>query len=96
MHSAVRLSSKGQVTIPKAIRDRLALSPGDRVVFRVRDDRVVVEPVGSLMDWYGAASDQPVPPEDWREVREQVRREIGRLTAAEGEADSDDTANASG
>lgn len=94
MSTAVTLSSKGQVTIPKAIRDRLGLKFGDRVVFRVRGQQVVVEPVGSLMDWYGAA-DQQLPPEDWLAVREQVRREIGRETTAEGTAERDDAASAS-
>ena len=39
------LTSKGQVTIPKAVRDELGLRTGDRVAFRVLDDgTVVVEP----------------------------------------------------
>jgi antitoxin PrlF len=38
------LSSKGQVTIPKAIRDLLKVRTGDRVDFIVENDRVVVRP----------------------------------------------------
>lgn len=39
------ITSKGQVTIPKAVRDRLHLESGDRLLFRVRDDDVIeVEP----------------------------------------------------
>ena len=39
------ITSKGQVTIPKAVRDRLHLESGDRLRFRVRDDDVIeVEP----------------------------------------------------
>jgi antitoxin PrlF len=39
------LTSKGQVTIPKAVREELGLREGDRVAFRVLDDgTVVVEP----------------------------------------------------
>ena len=39
------LTSKGQVTIPKAVRDELGLRVGDRVAFRVLEDgTVVVEP----------------------------------------------------
>ena len=39
------LTSKGQVTIPKTVRDELGLREGDRVAFRVLDDgTVVVEP----------------------------------------------------
>ena len=39
------LTSKGQVTIPKAVRDELGLRVGDRIAFRVLEDgTVVVEP----------------------------------------------------
>jgi len=39
------LTSKGQVTIPKAVREELGLREGDRVAFRVLGDgSVVVEP----------------------------------------------------
>jgi AbrB family looped-hinge helix DNA binding protein len=39
------LTSKGQVTIPKAVRDELGLREGDRIAFRVLEDgTVVVEP----------------------------------------------------
>ena len=42
---ATTITSKGQVTIPKAIRDLLGLRPGDRLVFlATADGRVVVEP----------------------------------------------------
>lgn len=33
-----KVTSKGQVTIPKAVRERLQIEPGDRVSFDVRDD----------------------------------------------------------
>lgn len=32
------MTTKGQITVPKAIRDRLRLEPGDKVFFDVRDD----------------------------------------------------------
>jgi len=35
------LTSKGQITIPKAVRELLGLRSGDRLSFRVREDRVV-------------------------------------------------------
>lgn len=35
------VTSKGQITIPKEVRDALGLETGHRVSFRVREDRVV-------------------------------------------------------
>ena len=38
---ASTVSSKGQVTIPKQVREALGVDAGDRVLFVVRDDGVV-------------------------------------------------------
>jgi len=46
-----RLSKKGQVVIPKEIRDKLNIKPGDAVIFRVEGDRVIIETIkGKLKD----------------------------------------------
>lgn len=39
--AASRITSKGQITLPKVIRDALGVGPGDRVLFRVRADGLV-------------------------------------------------------
>ena len=40
---AAKVTSKGQVTIPKAVRDLLGINPGNRVDFqRAPDGRVVL------------------------------------------------------
>jgi len=42
--SEARLSSKGQITVPRDIRERLKLKLGDKLRFRVADNgEVVVE-----------------------------------------------------
>ena len=38
------LSSKGQATIPKAVRERLHLQPGDRLKFFFHPDGVIILP----------------------------------------------------
>ncbi len=35
------MTSKGQVTVPLAIRQRLGIGPGDRLSFSVREDGVL-------------------------------------------------------
>ena len=39
-----KLSSKGQATIPKAVRDRLQIKPGDRFKFFFHPDGVMILP----------------------------------------------------
>lgn len=40
-----RVTSKGQVTIPKLVRERLELEPGDQLEFELEGDRLEVRPV---------------------------------------------------
>jgi antitoxin PrlF len=39
--SKAKLTSKGQITVPKAVRIQLNLKPGDRVLFTFDDDGAV-------------------------------------------------------
>ena len=42
------VTSKGQVTIPKAVRDFLGIGPGSKVEFRrTGDGKVIVVPLGA-------------------------------------------------
>ncbi|PZN98608.1 MAG: AbrB family transcriptional regulator [Hyphomicrobiales bacterium] len=58
---ATTVTSKGQVTIPKPVRDRLGIKPGSAVDFRMEaDGRVVLLKVGRpddnpLEKWRGSA-----------------------------------------
>ncbi len=40
-----RVGTKGQVVIPKTMRDRLGIAPGDEVEFELEEGAVRVEPV---------------------------------------------------
>jgi antitoxin PrlF len=42
MDAAAKVTSKGQVTVPKAVRDALGIEEGDEVVFRVDGKRAVL------------------------------------------------------
>ena len=55
-----KLTSKGQLVIPKEIREIMHLHPGDRIDFLVRDDgEVVIRPaVGDVRDLRGMLTRQ--------------------------------------
>ncbi|ABQ27649.1 AbrB/MazE/SpoVT family DNA-binding domain-containing protein [Geotalea uraniireducens] len=48
------VTSKGQVTIPKEIRDLLHIRSNDKVDFVLDGDRVLLVPVKTLLDLRGA------------------------------------------
>lgn len=46
--NTAKLTSKGQITVPKPIRERLNIQPGDRLHFFIEDDgTITVMPVKS-------------------------------------------------
>lgn len=71
---AARLTSKGQVTIPKAVREALGLRDGDEVVFGVEGMRAVLARTSDLLDLAGSVG---VPAAkrgaSWDEVRRLTR-----------------------
>lgn len=53
MDAAARVSSKGQVTVPKAVRDALAVKEGDEIVFRVEGKRAVIARTADFLELGG-------------------------------------------
>ncbi|MCZ7535043.1 MAG: AbrB/MazE/SpoVT family DNA-binding domain-containing protein [Acidimicrobiia bacterium] len=80
MEVASRLTTKGQVTIPKAVRDALGLTEGDAVVFRVQGQHAVLARTPDLLELAGAVS---VPAAKrgvaWDEIRKRTR--ASRMTS---------------
>jgi antitoxin PrlF len=54
MDLAAKVTSKGQITIPKPVRDALGISEGDEVVFRLEQQRAVLARTPHLLDLAGA------------------------------------------
>jgi AbrB family looped-hinge helix DNA binding protein len=53
LDSAARVTSKGQVTVPKAVRDALGIKEGDEVVFRVEGNRAVLARTPDFLELAG-------------------------------------------
>jgi antitoxin PrlF len=56
MEITARLSSKGQVTVPRAVREALSLEEGDRLVFRVEGDHAILARTADLLALAGSVS----------------------------------------
>jgi AbrB family looped-hinge helix DNA binding protein len=53
METTARLTSKGQVTIPKVVREALGVKEGDDVAFRLEGNRAVLTSTRSFLDLAG-------------------------------------------
>ena len=76
MDVRAKVTSKGQVTLPKSVRDALDLHEGDEVLFRVEESRAVM---GKTPDLLGLAGSVPVPAAkrstQWDEILRSTRRQ---------------------
>jgi antitoxin PrlF len=74
MDSTAKITSKGQVTIPKSVRDALELHEGDELLFRVERSRAVIAKTPNLLELAGSV---PVPAgrrgTTWDEVLQRTR-----------------------
>jgi antitoxin PrlF len=56
MDAAAKVTSKGQVTVPKVVRDALGIKEGDEVVFRVEGNRAVLARTPDLLELAGTVT----------------------------------------
>lgn len=80
------LSSKGQLVLPKAIRDELGVKPGDKVIFVKRQGRIELQTYqGDILSWYGAV--QVSEPQAWAQVAAETERLRAEEVMREAESD---------
>jgi len=68
--SITKISSKGQITIPKEVRDKLELEPGDRVSVEVAERAAVIRPLKR-------------PSESLRGIGKEAKIRLGNVSATE-------------
>jgi AbrB family looped-hinge helix DNA binding protein len=77
--AASRLTNKGQLVVPKPIRDYMHLHPGDRLDFIIQDDgEVIVRPVVSdVRDLKGMLKQAGRKPVSVGRMNEAIRKRAG-------------------
>ncbi len=76
MKESTTITTKGQVTIPKEIREALGLNPGDKVVFEKEGSNIVLKPAKTLLDFRGYAKAQRYI--SMEEARKMVKHKRGK------------------
>ena len=79
MDVPARVSSKGQITIPRAVREALTIEEGDEVIFRVEGQRAILARSPDLIQLAGSVS---VPASKRGTPWDDVLRETRRVRAA--------------
>jgi AbrB family looped-hinge helix DNA binding protein len=80
------ITSKGQITIPKDIRDALHLAQNDKVAIVAEEGVAIIKPIkGNILD-IGAsikvsAEEKPI---DFKKARRETIRKIAAHAASEG------------
>jgi antitoxin PrlF len=74
----VTVSSKGQITIPKEMREELNLRPGDQMIYGIVDGLIVITPKNvDFNDLAGLLGKPPNGPATLEEIDEAVLQAAG-------------------
>lgn len=84
------MTSKGQITVPREIREALGLEPGDRLRFELDGEDVRVSRERDLVELAGSVS---VPDQlrgrDWSAVEAEAHADAARQAESRGRPDAD-------
>lgn len=67
MLNVARVSVRGQVAVPKAIREKLSIREGDVLIFEEREGRVYIRRVKNFFDFEGSLPPLKLTMEEIRE-----------------------------
>lgn len=87
------ISPKGQVTIPKEMREALDLRPGDQLIYSVVDGEVIITPKNvDFKDLAGLLGSPPNGPATLDEIDAAVLKAAGTNAADTKDTDGSDVA----
>lgn len=72
------VTKKGQVTIPKNVRQALSLKERDKVLIRIEGKRAVIEKATSLLEMKGSVKvPRKVKGLAWKDIEKQAHKRRG-------------------
>jgi len=83
MTALAKVTSKGQITLPKEVRDLLRIRTGSIVVFEKEDEKLVVKSAKTLQDFKGVLKDRERRA-GFDEMRKKAKEYIGKKGAQSG------------
>ncbi|NKB23872.1 MAG: AbrB family transcriptional regulator [Kiritimatiellae bacterium] len=72
------ITSKGQTTIPKPIREKMGLSNHDRIAYKFEKEKVIITPLKGVIFGIRGSVKSTRRPENFRAIRETTRKRVGR------------------
>ena len=71
------VGSKGELFLPKKVREVLGLKPGMKVIYRVEGDKLIVEPIPRLEDVLSRKPVIEITLEEFQKFRRGLSNEVG-------------------
>lgn len=78
-----RVTSKGQITLPKSLREELRIAKGDLLGFVIAGNKAQILRLGSVDDFYGSIRVRGR--QDFQKIRNATKRRMAGAIASEGE-----------
>ena len=75
MHADAIVSSKGQVTLPAAMRAQLGIGPGSHIQFELRGRELVIKPELPMSAYYGMLKPYNIDPADL-EIEKEIDKDF--------------------
>jgi antitoxin PrlF len=82
MTVTAKITSKGQITLPKEVRKTLNVHAGNVVIFEKENDNVVIRSARTLKEFKGFLKGKGK--EDFEEMRKKAKEHVGKRVAQSG------------
>ncbi|MBI5675522.1 MAG: AbrB/MazE/SpoVT family DNA-binding domain-containing protein [Nitrospirae bacterium] len=84
MTALAKVTSKGQITLPKEVRELLHIQTGSIVIFEKEEERLVVKTARTLRDFKGVLKGRQKQT-DFEEMRKKAKEYVGKKGAQSGQ-----------